>query len=92
MSVSDSIVALWLVLFNTATFLVFGFDKWRAHRSGNRVPESMLVLLGAFGGWLGGLLAMMVFHHKTAKWTFKLKYAFALIPFTAVIGGWLYWR
>lgn len=49
-------------------------------------------MLGALGGWLGGLLGMMVFRHKTAKWTFKFKYALALIPFTAEIWAWLHWR
>jgi uncharacterized membrane protein YsdA (DUF1294 family) len=28
---------------------------------------------------------MIVFRHKTAKWTFKFKYALALIPFAAEI-------
>ena len=33
----------------------------------------------------GGLPGMIVFRHKTAKWTFKFKYALALIPFAAEI-------
>jgi len=56
------------------------------------VPESFLCLLGAVGGWPGGLLGMSLFRHKTAKWTFKLKYALALIPFAAEIWAFLYWR
>ena len=46
-------------------------------------------MLGALGGWLGGLFGMMVFRHKTAKWTFKFKYALALIPFAAEVWAWL---
>jgi uncharacterized membrane protein YsdA (DUF1294 family) len=47
-------------------------------------------MLGALGGWLGGLIGMMVFRHKTAKWSFKFKYALALIPFAAEV--WIWWQ
>ncbi len=56
------------------------------------MSESILVMLGALGGWPGGLIGMMAFRHKTAKWTFKFKYAFALIPFIAEIWAWIHWR
>jgi len=49
-------------------------------------------LLGTLGGWPGGLLGMNVFRHKTAKLTFKLKYALALIPFATEVWAWLHWR
>jgi len=88
----DTFATSWLAAFCAVTFLAFGFDKWRASRSGSRVPESFLVVFGALGGWPGGLLGMIVFRHKTAKWTFKFKYAFALIPFIAEILAWLHWR
>jgi uncharacterized membrane protein YsdA (DUF1294 family) len=77
---------------NALAFAAFGFDKWRARRSGGRVSEFNLALLGALGGWPGGLLGMNIFRHKTAKWTFKLKYAAALIPFAAEVWAWLHWR
>jgi len=85
----DSFAAIWFTAFSAVTFLAFGFDKWRASRSGTRVPEFSLAMLGALGGWLGGLFGMMVFRHKTAKWTFKFKYALALIPFAAEVWAWL---
>ena len=92
MKIPDSLAALWFAAFSTVTFLVFGFDKWRSGRAGQRVAELTLVLLGALGGWPGGLLGMMMFRHKTAKWTFKFKYAFALIPFATEVWAWLHWR
>ena len=92
MKIPDPLAFAWLAVLGAVTFLAFGYDKWRASRSGRRVPESTLVLLGALGGWPGGLLGMIVFRHKTAKWTFKLMYAFALIPFAAAIWAWLRWR
>jgi len=92
LKISDSFAALWFAAFSAATFLTFGFDKWRALHSGSRVPESLLVMLGALGGWPGGFLGMIVFRHKTSKWSFKLKYAIALVPFSAAVWAWLRWR
>jgi uncharacterized membrane protein YsdA (DUF1294 family) len=90
--IHDSISAIWFVALNAVAFIAFGFDKWRASRSGRRVSERALVLLAALGGWPGGFLGMNVFRHKTAKGTFKLKYALALIPFAAEVWAWLRWR
>jgi len=92
LKVSDSFAAIWFAAFSAVTFLTFGFDKWRASRSGNRVPELSLAMLGALGGWLGGIFGMIAFRHKTAKWMFKLKYALALIPFVAEAWAWHHWR
>jgi uncharacterized membrane protein YsdA (DUF1294 family) len=92
LKISDSFAAIWFAAFSTVTFLMFGLDKWRASRSGSRVPESSLAMLGALGGWLGGLIGMIVFRHKTAKWTFKLKYTLSLIPFVAEVWTWFHWR
>jgi uncharacterized membrane protein YsdA (DUF1294 family) len=44
------------------------------------------------GGWPGGFLGMQLFRHKSAKWTFRLMYALALVPFAAEIWAWLHWR
>lgn len=82
----------WLVTLNVVTFLLFGFDKWRAGVAGWRVPENTLCGLGALGGWPGGLIGMKLFRHKTAKWSFKLKYTLAIIPFAAGIWAWLHFR
>jgi uncharacterized membrane protein YsdA (DUF1294 family) len=89
---TDTIVLVWFVAINVVTFVTFGFDKWRAGTSKQRVSEFTLVWLGALGGWPSGLLGMSLFRHKTAKWTFKLKYALALLPFAAEIWAWLHWR
>jgi uncharacterized membrane protein YsdA (DUF1294 family) len=88
----DTFAAIWLAAFSVVTFLAFGFDKCRASSSGSRVPESFLVMFGVVGGWPGGLLGMIVFRHKTSKWTFQLKYALALFPFIAEVWAWLHWR
>ena len=90
MSKIDSIALVWFGAFSLLTFIAFGFDKWSAGRVRARIPESNLVLLGAFGGWVAGLLAMYLFRHKTIKRSFQFKYALGLIPFAAEM--WLYFR
>ena len=84
----DPILLAWFGLTSVLTFLLFGYDKFSAARSGRRVSEFQLVLLSALGGWLGGLLAMLVFRHKTAKRSFQLKYAASFL----VWGGLIYAR
>jgi uncharacterized membrane protein YsdA (DUF1294 family) len=91
MKPGDIIALGWLATLSLATFLAFGFDKWRAG-SGRRVSEFKLVLMAALGGWPGGWLGMKLFHHKTAKPSFKFKFALALIPFAAGIWAWCHWR
>lgn len=88
----DTFALVWFGGWSLVTFIAFGYDKWRAGRAGQRTPELTLVMLGAIGGWPGGLLGMNVFRHKTAKWSFKLKYALALLPFAAEIYAWWHWR
>ncbi len=73
------LLAGWLGLASLAAFLLFGYDKWQAGRRGGRVAESVLWWVCAIGGWPGGLLGMGVFRHKSAKRTFQLKFAAALV-------------
>ena len=67
-------------------FILFGYDKLRAARCGKgRVSEFHLALVGAVGGWPGGLLGMLVFRHKTAKLSFQLKYGVAFLVWAGLI-------
>jgi uncharacterized membrane protein YsdA (DUF1294 family) len=88
MQTFDQILLAWIGLTTVLAFLLFSYDKFLAGRSGRRVSEFNLVLVSALGGWLGGLLAMLVFRHKTAKRSFRLKYAASFL----VWGGLLYAR
>ena len=92
MSRIDQFAMGWFAAWSVVAFLAFGWDKWRAGRSGQRVSEFALVLFAALGGWPGGLLGMIFFRHKTAKWTFKLKFTLALLPFAAEIWTWQHFR
>jgi uncharacterized membrane protein YsdA (DUF1294 family) len=88
----DFIAAIWFAVWNTVALLAFGCDKWRAVRCAPRISEQTLVGLGALGGWPAGWLGMKLFRHKTSRWTFRLKYALAFLPFAGEIWAWLSWR
>ena len=52
------------------TLIIYGLDKHAAKNDLWRTPERRLLLFGFFGGAVGGLLGMKLFHHKTRKWYF----------------------
>ena len=61
----------YLITINVLTFIVYGVDKWKAHRGRWRVPEASLLGLTALGGSVGAWLAMQLFRHKTQKKKFR---------------------
>ena len=91
-----SMLAVWLVIINVVTFLVFGLDKWKAKRKVRReqvrrVPEKTLFLLAALGGGLGALIGMRVWHHKTLHRSFR--YGIPAILLVEAVGlFYLWWR
>ena len=52
------------------TMTLYGLDKAKAQARRRRIPESVLLLLGFFGGAAGALLGMLIFRHKTRRWYF----------------------
>ena len=79
----------FLCLCSIITFVLFGLDKGKAIKHRWRIPESTLLLASLFGG-IGGLLGMLLFHHKTRKWKFRvLVPVFALID--ALVIAFLLW-
>jgi uncharacterized membrane protein YsdA (DUF1294 family) len=80
----------WTIAMSAWAFVLFAFDKWRAGRGGRRVSEATLAWVCALGGWPGGLLAMILFRHKSAKGSFQLKFVAAVFGWAALLGGaWL---
>lgn len=61
------------------TFLLMGYDKMQAKVDGRRIPERVLLILGVFGGAIGGLLGMQVFRHKTRHQHFLIIFGIAAI-------------
>jgi len=63
---------------------VYGIDKFAARRGGDRVPEAMLLTLGAVGGWPGAIVAQQVFRHKTVKRSFRVSFWLSVVANVAV--------
>ena len=59
------VYAVWLAIMNVVDFCLMASDKKRARQHRRRIPEKTLLLVGLFGGALGGWLGMYVFRHKT---------------------------
>jgi uncharacterized membrane protein YsdA (DUF1294 family) len=73
----DAILLIYLAL-NAFALVIYGLDKGKAMRGGQRIGEGALLfsaLLGPFGAYSG----MRLFHHKTKKMKFKLVPVFLLL-------------
>ena len=83
---------IWILVagINLFAFLLFGWDKWRAGRSGSRIREMHLLLLVACSGVVGAYLGSQLFRHKTRKVSFRIK--FALAAAVNLLWLWLWWR
>ncbi len=57
----------YLIGINLVTFVVYGLDKVLAIKKMRRISEYSLFVLSFFGGSIGALLGMKIFHHKTKK-------------------------
>lgn len=72
-------IILYLVTINLLTFLLFREDKRRSKDNGGRISESTLFSFCMFGGSIGGLLGMRIFHHKTNHPQFSMGIPLVLI-------------
>ena len=68
------ILVLILGALNLINFLLYGVDKLLAINGARRIPEKTLLGLSIIGGGIGGLLAMLLFRHKTRAehWYFRV--------------------
>lgn len=81
------VLAIYLAVVNIVTFIAFVWDKHVAKNGNNpnrRLPEARLLALCLIGGSIGGLVAMYVVRHKTAKWYFTWGLPFFIVLDTAV--------
>ena len=57
---------LWLITINLVSFIFFGLDKIKAKRHSRvRIPEVVLHAFGLLGGFIGSMVGMLIFRHKT---------------------------
>ena len=57
----------YLIGINILSFFIYGLDKYLARKKLYRISEYSLFVLSFFGGCIGSLLGMNIFHHKTRK-------------------------
>ena len=76
---------IYLIAINIITFLVMGLDKWKAKHGSWRIQEATLFTLVLFGGGIGGILGMIVFHHKTKHWYFYMVMIISLALWAFII-------
>ncbi len=79
--IAASAIALW----NVATFLLYGTDKYKAVKHGWRISENTLLFCAFLMGAAGALLGMTMFRHKTKHLKFKLLVPLALLVNAGVI-------
>ena len=67
------ILLIHLAAINIITFIAYARDKRLAKKANaRRIPEKTLLLLAAFGGSIGALIAMYTLRHKTLHKKFFL--------------------
>ncbi|MCD8050932.1 MAG: DUF1294 domain-containing protein [Clostridiales bacterium] len=62
----------YMTLVNILAWGLFWLDKTLAIHHMRRVPEAVLLTVSLLGGWLGSLLSMYTWHHKTRKKKFTI--------------------
>ena len=76
---------VYLLAINVVTFLMYGFDKWKARKAKWRIREASLLLLAVLGGSIGAWLGMGVWHHKTQHKKFRYGVPAIIIVQLAII-------
>jgi uncharacterized membrane protein YsdA (DUF1294 family) len=67
-------ILLYLLIINLLTLFIWGYDKQMAKKNRQRISEIELLLLVFLGGFLGGILGILVFRHKISKRFFLIKF------------------
>lgn len=74
---------LWIIVLlaicNLITFFQMGLDKRKAVKGKKRISEKNLLISAFVMGAAGSGTGMLVFHHKTKKWKFRILVPVALV-------------
>ncbi len=57
----------YLAFLNVLCFFLYGIDKYLAIKKYRRISEYTFFVLSFFGGSIGSIIGMKIFHHKTKK-------------------------
>jgi len=88
---SMDVLLAWLVSITVVAFLAYGFDKAIAGSDWMRVPERVLLWLAFAGGTLGALAGMQVFHHKTIKQSFRMRFWMVVLVQVVIVVVYFLW-
>ncbi|HBB9940699.1 DUF1294 domain-containing protein [Enterobacter cloacae] len=72
-------VAIWFLLINVLTMVIYGADKMAARKGMRRIPEVTLLAFGVVGGWPGAIMGQQIFRHKTQKQPFKTWFLMSVV-------------
>ena len=75
----EKIFIIYLISINLITLAVYGIDKALAKAGKWRISEAALIWLAVFGGSVGALAGMFIFHHKTKKKKFLISIPLILL-------------
>lgn len=84
------IVPCWYALISLLTFLEYGRDKLAAKCGWWRTSERYLHRLEMLGGWPGGWLGQIVFHHKCSKRSYQNAFLGMAVFNIIVLSIWLW--
>ena len=79
-----------LLILNLISFGLMAYDKQCAKGGKKRIPEKTLFIAAACFGGLGGVIGMMLCHHKTKHWYFRVFFPVLLcVQAALLIAGYL---
>ena len=78
-------VIIYLAAMSLVTFILFGADKHKAKAHKWRIPEKTLLGISLLGGFVGGVIGMEFFRHKTKHWYFYAVMLVSLILWAFVL-------
>jgi uncharacterized membrane protein YsdA (DUF1294 family) len=70
--IDPAVAAVYALLVNAATYLVYASDKARAQQGAWRVPETVLHFLELMGGWPSAFVAQRRLRHKCVKLPYQV--------------------
>ena len=83
---------LFYLVMTAVAFVLYGTDKRKAKKHRWRTPESVLLGCGLAGGFLGALIGMKVFRHKTRHLYFWGINVFSAALHVALFCYLFFWR
>ena len=80
-----NIITIYLLVINIISFIFMGLDKWFSIKRKRRISEFTLLFLSFIGGFIGEMLGMLIFRHKTLHIKFIILNPLFLISWILMI-------